>query len=79
MRRGGYKVEGGGKADQTSRAVRYPGMPDNKPNSRPDNRETENENLKPGSPPRPASEPKGSEGSSKTDKTLTDPATGAPN
>mgnify|MGYP001547747511 CR=1 FL=1 len=48
------------------------------PQSRPDNRETENENLKPGSPPRPATEPKGAEGSSKTSKTLTDPATGAP-
>jgi len=54
-------------------------MPDNKPKSRPDNRETENENLKPGSPPRPASEPHGSEASGKTDKTLTDPATGEPN
>jgi hypothetical protein len=31
-----------------------------------------------GQPPRPATEPKGSEGSSDTDKTLTDPATGAP-
>lgn len=79
MRRGGYKVEARGKTDQTSRPARYPRMPDNKPNSRPDNRETENENLKPGSPPRPASEPKGSEGSSQTDKTLTDPATGEPN
>ena len=54
-------------------------MPDTKPASRPDNRETENENLKPGSPPRPASEPSGSEGSSETDKTMTDPATGTPN
>jgi hypothetical protein len=54
-------------------------MPDAKPKSRPDNRETENEDIKPGSPPRPASEPEGSEGSSQTDKTLTDPATGEPN
>ena len=32
----------------------------------------------PGEPPRPATEPVGSEGSSDTDKTLTDPATGEP-
>ena len=35
--------------------------------------------LKPGRPPRGAHEPQGSEGSARTDKTLTDPATGAPN
>jgi hypothetical protein len=34
---------------------------------------------KPGAPPRTAYEPKGSEGSTRTDKTLTDPASGAPN
>jgi len=34
---------------------------------------------KPGAPPRTAYEPKGAEGSSRTDKTLTDPATGEPN
>ena len=33
---------------------------------------------KPGSPPRTAYEPKGSEGSARTSKTLTDPATGEP-
>jgi hypothetical protein len=38
----------------------------------------ENANLKPGSPPRPATEPVGSEGSSRTTKTATDPATGVP-
>ncbi len=38
----------------------------------------ENENLKHGDPPRPATEPAGQEHSTKTDKTLTDPATGAP-
>lgn len=48
------------------------------PQTRPDNRETENENLKAGSPPRPATEPHGAEGSSKTSKTATDPATGEP-
>jgi hypothetical protein len=34
---------------------------------------------KPGSPPRTAYEPKGSEGSTRTAKTLTDPASGEPN
>ena len=34
---------------------------------------------KPGAPPRTAYEPKGSEGSSRTDKTLTDPVSGEPN
>jgi hypothetical protein len=36
------------------------------------------EEQKPGAPPRPASEPDGSKGSSRNAKTLTDPATGAP-
>ena len=40
---------------------------------------TENENLKPNSPPRPATEPHGSKDSSRSDETLTDPATGQPN
>ncbi|WP_168196798.1 hypothetical protein [Brevundimonas sp. M20] len=50
--------------------------------NRPDSRETENENLRPdrdGQPPRPATEPKGSEGSSNPGDTATDPATGKPN
>ena len=34
--------------------------------------------LKPGRPPRPATEPAGAEGSSTSDKTLTDGATGEP-
>ena len=38
----------------------------------------EGEDMKPGDPPRPATEPKGAGGSSGSDKTLTDPATGAP-
>lgn len=50
---------------------------------RPDNRETENENQRPpardGAPPRPATEPKGAEGSSNSGGTATDPATGKPN
>jgi hypothetical protein len=33
---------------------------------------------KPGSPPRPATEPAGAEGSSRSSKTATDPATGEP-
>ncbi len=36
------------------------------------------DDQKPGSPPRPATEPAGSQGSSQTPKTATDPATGAP-
>ena len=46
---------------------------------RPDNRETENENLRPGKdgePPRPATEPAGSKESSQTPKTRTDPGSG---
>ncbi len=48
---------------------------------RPDNRETENEDLKPageGKPPRSASEPRGSEGSARNPHTATDPASGEP-
>ena len=45
---------------------------------RPNSPETQNEDLKPGSPPRHATEPQASKGSSKTAKTKTDPATGAP-
>ncbi len=47
---------------------------------RPHNRETENENLRPageGEPPRPATEPQGSEESVQTPKTETDPGSGA--
>ncbi len=46
--------------------------------SRPKARETENENQRPdkaGHPPRPATEPKGAEGSSNSGRTETDPAT----
>jgi len=46
---------------------------------RPDNREVENENQRPagdGQPPRPATEPVGSEGSSDSPKTQTDPGSG---
>lgn len=50
---------------------------------RPSTRETETENQrKPGhegEAPRPATEPKGSEGSSNSGETATDPATGKPN
>ena len=49
---------------------------------RPNNRAVENENIRPdqdGEPPRPATEPKGSEGSSNSGQTATDPATGEDN
>jgi hypothetical protein len=49
---------------------------------RPDNREVENENLRPqkgGGPPRPATEPPGAKRSQDSGKTLTDPGTGTPN
>ncbi|MDB5468833.1 MAG: hypothetical protein JWR84_393 [Caulobacter sp.] len=52
---------------------------DPRPQSRPNNRETEHENQRPagdGKPPRPATEPKGSEGSSDSGKTETDPGSG---
>ena len=56
-------------------------MPAATPSSadRPKNRETENEDLKAprdGGPPRAATEPAGLEGSSRTPKTMTDPASG---
>lgn len=38
----------------------------------------ENDNLKPDDPPRPATEPNGSEGSVRNKKTLTDPGSGEP-
>jgi hypothetical protein len=47
--------------------------------ARPKNREVENENLRPGpkgQPPRPATEPPGSAGSSRSDKTRSDPGSG---
>jgi hypothetical protein len=43
-----------------------------------DQRRNRDEDQKPGTPPRPATEPAGSQGSSRTPKTATDPATGAP-
>ena len=45
---------------------------------RSNSQESENENLKPHDPPRPQTEPDGAEGSSDSDKTNSDPATGAP-
>lgn len=51
--------------------------------TRPKSRETENENQRTpdraGEPPRPATEPKAGEGSSRSEKTATDPATGESN
>lgn len=50
---------------------------------RPDNRQTETEDqrapAREGAAPRPATEPRGSEGSSNSGETATDPATGTPN
>ncbi len=50
---------------------------------RPSNHETETEDqrtpVREGAPPRPATEPTGSEGSSTSGETATDPATGKPN
>jgi len=37
------------------------------------------DDQKPGAPPRAATEPEGSEGSARGDKTMTDPASGEPN
>lgn len=57
-------------------------MTDARPETRPDDRKVENENLRPdkdGQPPRPATEPRGSEGSSNSGQTETDPATGEEN
>jgi len=39
----------------------------------------EQEDLRPGSPPRPSTQPKGSGASNVSSKTRTDPNTGAPN
>lgn len=51
--------------------------------ARPKDRQTETENqrtpARPGEPPRPATEPSGSEGSSNSGETATDPATGEEN
>ena len=50
--------------------------------ARPKDRQTENENLRPdrdGQPPRPATEPPGSKGSSNSGETAADPATGEEN
>ena len=43
-----------------------------------DARLNRDEDLKPGSPPRPANEPQGAAGSSRNPKTQVDPATGEP-
>lgn len=49
------------------------------PNPRRDDQaRTRDEDMKPGSPPRPATEPRGAKGSARNAKTLTDPATGEP-
>jgi hypothetical protein len=48
------------------------------PMSTPDKAKTRDDQLKPGAPPRPSTEPARGEGSSRTSKTQTDPATGEP-
>ncbi len=56
--------------------------PPHKQQGRPENREVEYEEERPdrsGQPPRPAQEPRGSEGTSNSGDTLTDPSTGEPN
>lgn len=45
---------------------------------RPEDARNRDEDMKPGSPPRPATEPPGGGDSTRNAKTLTDPATGAP-
>lgn len=44
----------------------------------PDKSYNRDDQQKPGAPPRPATEPAGAKGSSRTAKTATDPATGEP-
>ena len=49
-------------------------MPDVDPNAA----RNRDEDMKPTSPPRPATEPAGAKDSSRNDKTLTNPSTGEP-
>lgn len=52
---------------------------DDQPGNRPDNREVENENLRPGrngEAPRPATEPRGARASQNSGRTATDPGSG---
>ncbi|WP_310541428.1 hypothetical protein [Phenylobacterium sp.] len=49
-------------------------MPDVDPNAA----RNRDEDMKPTSPPRPATEPSGAKDSSRNDKTLTNPSTGEP-
>jgi hypothetical protein len=43
-----------------------------------DRRINRDEDMKPGAPPRPSTEPAGAEGSARSEKTATDAATGEP-
>lgn len=54
-------------------------MTDPRPPGRQNEHEEQRTPARPGEPPRPAQEPPGSEGSSNSGETATDPATGAPN
>jgi hypothetical protein len=51
-------------------------MAANPSQDRPKNAAIENENLRPGSPPRPATEPPGAKSSGQSPKTATDPGSG---
>ncbi len=56
-----------------------PKTPQSANDSRPDNRDVENENMRPGrdgQAPRPATEPAGAKGSQDGGKTATDPGSG---
>lgn len=53
--------------------------PTNRPPGRQNEYEEERTPRREGEPPRPAQEPPGSEGSSNSGETATDPATGEPN
>ena len=54
-------------------------MTDERPAPYPSQYENQGKDGPQGQPPRPATEPKGSQGSSNSGETATDPATGAPN
>ena len=54
-------------------------MTDERPAPYPSQYENQRKDGPQGQPPRPATEPKGSQGSSNSGETATDPATGAPN
>jgi hypothetical protein len=74
-----------GAAEQTKRWCSNrsykdtPAMTDERPAPYPAQYEDQRKDSPQGQPPRPASEPEGSQGSSNSGETATDPATGEPN